>query len=299
MTARARSKIKSIGVVVKPNSAEVAGRARRLATWLEKRDIKVLAHSAWAGASTKRTVLRRQEMMRRADLVVVLGGDGSLLGAARLSVSPPVPVVGINHGSFGFLTESDKGNLYATMERILAGDYHVDHRSLLAVTVRRGSKTIAKSQALNDAVVTRGSVPRMLTLEASVDGKYLATYQGDGLVVATPTGSTAYSLSAGGPIVDPSVSAILVTPISSHTLASRPLVLDDKASVSVMNDPRNDDAILSLDGQENFSLQGHDVVEIRRSRNRAAIVCLSDDGFYGALRRKINWGTRGPGLKNS
>jgi NAD+ kinase len=293
MTARSKRSIKHVGIVVRPDSAEVAGRARRLAGWLEKRGVGVLAHAVWAGNGSTRRVLGRQEMMREVDLVVVLGGDGSLLGAARLSVSPPVPVVGINHGSFGFLTESDKGDLYATMERILDGDYHVDHRSILSAAVKRDGKVIARSRALNDAVVTRGSVPRMLTLEAAVDGKYLATYQGDGLIIATPTGSTAYSLSAGGPIVDPSVSAIVVTPISSHTLASRPLVLDASARVSVKADPKSDDAILSLDGQENFTLQGGDVVEVARSRYKAAIVCLSEDGFYGALRRKISWGSRG------
>ncbi len=296
MVQSENAKLETIGIVVRPGANDVAMRARRLAGWLEKRGKKVLAHAGWSTASgkgSKRPMARRVEMMRQADLIVVLGGDGSLLGVARLSITPAVPVVGINHGSFGFLTESDRGNLYATMERILAGDYHLDRRSMLSAEVRRGGERIVRSQALNDAVVTRGLVSRMLTLEASVEGRYLTTYQGDGLIVATPTGSTAYSLSAGGPVVDPAMGAMLVTPISAHTLSSRPIVLSDRALLSVRTDRDCEDAILTMDGQETFPLAGGDVVEIKRCRHHAAIVSISGDGFYGALRNKINFGARG------
>lgn len=296
MAQSAKPDLKTIGIVVRPGAKDVAMRARRLAGWLEKRGRNVLAHAGWAarsGPAGKRESARRVEMMRRADLIVVLGGDGSLLGVARLSTTPAVPVVGINHGSFGFLTESDRGNLYATMERILEGDYHLDKRSMLIAEVRRGKRRIIRSQALNDAVVTRGVVSGMLTLEASVEGKYLSTYQGDGLIIATPTGSTAYSLSAGGPVVDPVMGAMMVTPISAHTLSSRPIVLSDRTLLSVRTDRDCDDAILTMDGQETFPLAGGDVVEIKRSRHHACIVSISGDGFYGALRNKINFGARG------
>lgn len=290
------SKLETVGIVVRPGANDVAMRARRLAGWLEKRGKTVLAHAGWStatGKGSKRPMARRIEMMRQADLIVVLGGDGSLLGVARLSITPAVPVVGINHGSFGFLTESDRGNLYATMERILEGDYHLERRSMLSAEVRRAGKRIVRSQALNDAVVTRGLVSRMLTLEASVDGRYLTTYQGDGLIVATPTGSTAYSLSAGGPVVDPGMGAMLVTPISAHTLSSRPIVLSDRTLLSVRADVDCEDAILTMDGQETFPLAGGDSVEITRCRHHASIVSISGDGFYGALRNKINFGARG------
>jgi NAD+ kinase len=204
-------------------------------------------------------------------------------------------VVGFHHGDFGFLTDSEGGDLYAKVERILTGDYEVEHRAMLAVTVRRGGKVAARSQALNDAVVARGTLSRLVELEATVDGEYLGRYLGDGLVIATPTGSTAYSLSAGGPIVEPTMNAILITPISPHTLNSRPVVLPDRSLVSVRVD-RGADVVLSLDGQESITLAIGDVVEVTKSRNRAAIVKVAGEGFFAILRRKLNWGARGEGL---
>jgi NAD+ kinase len=159
--------------------------------------------------------------------------------------------------------------------------------------VKRGEQTAARTQALNDAVVARGTLSRMVTLEASVDGEYLGTYMGDGLVIATPTGSTAYSLSAGGPIVEPTMSAILITPISPHTLTSRPVVLPDRSRVTMRVSRAADDVVLSLDGQEQIPLQLDDVVEVTKSRHRASIVKVSGEGFFSILRRKLNWGARG------
>ncbi len=294
-----KTRMKTVGIVVRPGAPDVALRAQKLAAWLEERKCRVLAHRDWAGSRAARSVVARAQMMRSADLVVVLGGDGSLLGVARLSGRSPVPVVGINHGDFGFLTESDRGNLYATMERILSGDFTIEKRLMLAAEIRRGDKRIVRAQALNDAVITRGSVSRMLTLEAAVNGAHLTTYQGDGLIVATPTGSTAYSLSAGGPVVDPSMRALLITPISPHTLTSRPIVLDDRARVSISIPPGCDDAVLTLDGQETFELRGGDAVVVTRSANHAAIVNAGSGGFYEALRRKINFGVRGATSKRS
>jgi len=287
---RKKAAIRTVGIVVRPDAAAPVRRARRLADWLSKRRVKVLAHELWAEPENKAQCVDRKTMMRKADLVVVLGGDGSLLGMARLSDANAVPVVGIHHGDFGFLTDAEGADPYKTMARILAGDYEVEHRTMLDVQVRRGKRIVARSQALNDAVVARGTLSRMVTLEASLDGQYLATYRGDGLVVATPTGSTAYSLSAGGPIVAPGMSAILITPISPHTLGSRPLVLPDDSRVGI---EVGDDTVLSLDGQESIELEFGDVVEVTRSRHRAAIVKVSGEGFFAILRRKLNWGARG------
>ena len=293
MGQRRETTIKLIGIVVRPRSPSVSRRARRLAAWLERRSFAVLGHKDWVGSGRQWRMVSRSEMMREADLVIVLGGDGSLLGVARLSSSPPVPVVGIHHGEFGFLTESDRGGLYKTVELILAGPLHVQQRAMLSIVVRRGGRVAIRSQALNDAVVTRGTFSRMLTLEAEVDGKTLGVYMGDGLVIATPTGSTAYSLSAGGPVVQPSMSAILLTPISPHTLSSRPLVLHDRAQLTVSVARDCDDAVLTLDGQEWFTLEREDIVEVRRSRHRAAIVTAADGSFFEVLRRKLHWGARG------
>jgi NAD+ kinase len=294
MAARKKARIRTVGIVVRPETKGIARQARKLATWLEKHRVKVLAHRDWVGRGHHRETVDRRTMMRQADLVVVLGGDGSLLGVARLSGKKPVPVLGINHGEFGFLTVSDRGNLYATMEKVLAGAYYVEQRSLLDVSVRRGGRVAERSQALNDAVVTRSTFSRLLALETSVDGEYLTTYMGDGLVIATPTGSTAYSLSAGGPVVDPAMNAIVLTPISAHSLTSRPFVLPDRSVVAVAIGTDTDDAVVTLDGQERFRLEAGDVVEATRSRHRAAVIGIdASEGFFGALRRKIHWGARG------
>ncbi|MFP6608838.1 MAG: NAD(+)/NADH kinase [Deltaproteobacteria bacterium] len=284
----ARSEFKRVGMVVKPDSDVAKQRARRLAVWLEKRGIGVLAEAPWAGAR-QAVVLERAEMMRQAQLVVALGGDGTLLSAARLSRRGSAAVVGINHGGLGFLTVSDSGGLYATMRRILGGKYRLEQRTMLAAVVRRRGRVVARSQALNDAVVTRATFSRMLALEVEVDGTRLTEYLGDGLIVATPTGSTAYSLSAGGPVVDPSVGALLVTPISPHTLGSRPLVLPDRAAVRIRVAP-SEEAVLTLDGQEAVELRGRDTVELVRSANRAAIVAPEGAAYFEILRSKMGWG---------
>ena len=291
MAARARSGFEVAGIVVKPDSPEAKRRAGRLAIWLEGRGLEVLAEPSWAG-QTPRAVVERAEMMRRADLVVALGGDGTLLSVARLSRRGSAAVVGINHGGFGFLTVSDSGGLYATMRRILAGDFTLEQRTMLAVVVKRRGRVVARSQALNDAVVTRAAffrTSRMLALEAEVDGTRLTEYLGDGLIVATPTGSTAYSLSAGGPVVDPAVGAILVTPISPHTLNSRPLVLPERATVRIRV-AASGDAVLTLDGQEAIELSGRDSVELSRSPNRAAVVSPAGAAYFEILRDKMGWG---------
>lgn len=293
MGAAKKARIRTVGIVVRPDDAAPVRRARRLAAWLKGRGVQVLAHEQWASASGDLRCVDRMTMMAEADLVIVLGGDGSLLGMARLSKANAAPVVGIHHGDFGFLTDVEGDGPYATMKRILAGGYEIEHRTLLAVTIRRGDGTVARSQALNDAVVARGTLSRMVTLEAAVNGEYLTTYMGDGLVIATPTGSTAYSLSAGGPVVEPGMSAILITPISPHTLSSRPMVLSDRSRVSIRVGRGGDDVVLSLDGQESIRLQYGDCVEVMKSRNHASIVKASGESFFSILRRKLNWGARG------
>jgi len=295
MAARKKASMKTVGIVVRPNSRGAVQRARRAAEWLGKRGVTVLAHRDWAGRTPRHEVVDRKTMMRRADLVIVLGGDGSLLGVARLSGPRPVPVVGIHHGDFGFLTDAAGGDLFETLKKVLSDDCLVQQRTMLEVKVRRGGRVLSRAQALNDVVVARGSLSRMLTLEVSIDDEFLSEYLGDGLIVATPTGSTAYSLSAGGPVVEPTMNAMVVTPISPHTLSSRPVVVPDKSTVSICATTDCDDAALTVDGQESFPLEPDDVVEITKSRNRAAIMSVSTEGFFGILRRKLHWGVRGDG----
>ncbi|NQY90611.1 MAG: NAD(+)/NADH kinase [Deltaproteobacteria bacterium] len=291
MSYTAKTRYRKVGIVARPGSDGAVAAARRLATWLGKRGLAVLAHESWASGD-RLPGLDRRRMLREADLVVVLGGDGSLLGTARLSGPSAAAVVGINHGNFGFLAGSDSGSLYRTMERVLSGQCSSDPRSMLSVRVRRGGRIVLRSQALNDAVITRGTPSRLLELEADVDGDYLCTWQGDGLIVATPTGSTAYSLSSGGPIVQPSVAALVLTPISPHTLTSRPLVVPDRSLIEIKVAGEGS-ALLTMDGQQSVDLDNGDVVELSRSRNRAVILGLGEESFFSLLRRKMNWGMRG------
>jgi len=293
MAAGTKARIKTVAIVVRPDSPAVGRRARDLAKWLKKRRLRLITPEAWGGGNDGIEIVARNRLMRLADLVVVLGGDGSLIGVARLSGSRAVPILGIHHGDFGFLTEADKSDQYKTLEDVLRGRYTVTQRSMLSVSVMRKGRRVVKSQALNDAVVNRGTLSRLIQVEVEVDGNRLASYQGDGLVLATPTGSTAYSLSAGGPVVEPSMSAIVLTPISPHTLTARPIVLPDKSKISVRVARDCEDAVLTLDGQEWFGLERGDEVLVTKSRNRAIIVRGADKGFFDTLRRKLHWGARG------
>lgn len=288
-----KGRIAVVGLVVRPQAPAAERRAQEIARWLKRRGIVVLTTGHWRRPPEGIEAIERAELMRRADLVVVLGGDGSLLGVARLSGPRTVPVLGMHHGDFGFLTEADTGSPNALLEKLLAGDYHLTRRTMLAAVVRRSRKVVARAQALNDAVVHQGRVSRMLSLDVDVNGEFLATYKGDGIVVATPTGSTAYSLSAGGPVVVPEMSAMLLTPISPHTLSVRPMVLPDTSRIRIRVAPSCGDSVLTLDGQEWFELRGHDEIEVTKSRNRAAIVKVEEQGFFQTLRSKLHWGARG------
>jgi NAD+ kinase len=299
MAGTRKAKPRAVGVVVRPHAPQVERRAKEVARWLARRGIEVLVPSDWANPPAQARVVERTELVRVADLIIVLGGDGSLLGIARLSGPRAVPIFGLHHGDFGFLTESDAGKPYATLEKLLAGKCKLARRTMLAVTVRRAGRSVIRSQALNDAVVHQGRVSRMLSLDVSVNREHLAAYKGDGIVVSTPTGSTAYSLSAGGPVVSPDMSAIILTPISPHTLSIRPLVLPDSSYIRVRVEPGCEESVLTLDGQEWFELAGGDEVEVTKSRHHATIAKVEEQGFFETLRSKLHWGARGDRARRS
>jgi NAD+ kinase len=288
-----KGRVATVGLVVRPDARNAERRAQEIVRWLGRRKIAVVAVSDWEKAPRGVERVGRIELMRRADLVIVLGGDGSLLGVARLAGAREVPVVGMHHGDFGFLTEPDTGRVETTLGKLLAGDYRLMRRTMLSVQVLRRGAAVFRSQALNDAVVHQGRVSRMLALEVSVDDELLATYKGDGIVVATPTGSTAYSLAAGGPVVVPDMSAMLLTPISAHSLGVRPMVLPDSSTIRISVERRSADAMLTLDGQEGFELAGGDGVEVTKSRHSAVIVKVAEQSFFETLRSKLHWGARG------
>jgi NAD+ kinase len=228
-------------------------------------------------------------LAREADLIVVLGGDGTLLSVARRA-HPRVPILGINMGELGFLTEVAEAEAMHMLRRVLSGAYDVDRRMTLAATLERGRRARQRFRALNDVVVSNGALARIVRCSVSVDGLPFTAYRADGLIVATPTGSTAYSLSVGGPIIEPTIEALLVSPISPHTLSNRPVVLRPQAVVRIEIGAGQQDVILTVDGQESTPLAGGDVVVVRRGREPVSLVRSPDRTHYDVLRSKLGWG---------
>jgi len=280
-----------VGLVVKRNRVEAEALARDVAARLRKHGVEVLVEPAMAGIEGVRGV-DKAAMVANADLVIALGGDGTLLSVARLVGARELRVLGINLGGLGFLTEVPTGEALAAIDRVFAGEYRLDRRTTLAVRVRRSGAVIAESQVLNDAVINKSALARIIDLRTSVDGKYLCVYKADGLIVSTPTGSTAYSLSAGGPVVHPAVGVTVLSPICPHTLAQRPLVVPETALVEVELQAPDQEVVLTLDGQEGIPLVDGDVVEIAKSPHSVALVRTGGEGFLSVLREKLHWGTR-------
>jgi NAD+ kinase len=284
--------MKTIGIVAKRSRRRAQALCREAASWLRRRGCEVLVDVETAEDLGLADGVTKQELVERADLILVLGGDGTLLSVARLSGRREVPILGVNLGGLGFLTDVRPEEIFETLGDVLAGRFHVEHRTTLAAAVGRGGKAVRRFQALNDVVINKGALARIIELETSVDGEPLSTFRADGLIIATPTGSTAYSLSAGGPIADPAIGVLLVSPICPHTLTNRPIVLPDRARVRVAVRASDPEVVLTIDGQEGMPLRDGDVVEVRRSRNRVALVRSPRHSFFELLRTRLGWGER-------
>ncbi len=284
-----RTAIVAVGLCVKPGSREAGEAARALAAWLTQRGIAVWpdAEAApWLGVAAH----ARAELAGKVDLVVVLGGDGTLLSVSREIGSRAVPILGVNLGTLGFLAEVAPAELYEVLGHVLAGEFETVARMRLDVRAQRGDTEVCRSLALNDAVITRSDLSRMIDLEAWTDGIPVTTYHGDGLVVATPTGSTAYTLSAGGPILLPDARVFVVTPICPHALTQRPLVLPETAELEIAVHTRDGAGRLTVDGQVGVALQEGDRVRIRASAPPALFVVSPSRSRFDVLRTKLGWG---------
>ncbi len=279
-------------MVVKRDRAEALEIGATLTGWLRDRRKKVLAEMPAAEVIGAEAV-SREEMVRRADLIVVLGGDGTLLGIARKVGKRETPILGINLGGLGFLTEASIGEAKEALERVLDGDYETDRRITLEAEVCRGSgsdaRIVQRFLALNDVVFNRGPIGTMLQLEVTADGERFCEYRADGLIVSTPTGSTAYALSAGGPIVYPSLGVLVLAPICPHTLSNRPVVLPDSFEIEVRVKSSDHDSTLIIDGQEPAQLGATDYVKIRRGRY-AVVLIRSAHPYFEIWRDKLRWG---------
>ncbi len=270
----------------KPEAAELAARIRERYPSLDVLGDRLLAHTlGW-------TRVEDRELAARADLVVVLGGDGTLIHAARLLDGRPTPILGINLGSLGFMTELPVEELFSALEEVLAGRFRTESRMKLCSRLVRDGKVLVQDEVLNDVVINKGALARIADHEVSIDGVPMATYKADGVILATPTGSTAYSLSAGGPIVHPSVDCTVLTPICSHALTHRPIVVPADRTIRVTLATETADTFLTLDGQTGHGLQCGDTIEVVRSPNRVNLVRNTRVGYFTILRQKLHWGER-------
>lgn len=260
---------------------------------LKKRGVTVIADRETAGLLGDARMGRDvREIRAGADLVVTVGGDGTVLKAARIISGAGIPLLGINLGGLGFLTAATRDEAARIIAATLRGDYRAEERLLLRVTLVRRDGRLLRHLVLNDAVISRGALSRLVAMETWIDGDYLATFLSDGLIVATPTGSTAYSLSAGGPLVSPDTDAIIVTPICPHTLTNRPLIVPGKRKVRVAVAAKGRGATLTLDGQAGEALMDGDEIVVERYGKRLMLVASPEKSYFRLLREKLHWGGR-------
>ena len=283
--------IQSVGVAIKPDEPRALAAVRVLAKSLAERGVALRLEPAAAAAFGARGT-PRAELVREVDLLVVLGGDGTLLAVARALDARAIPILGINLGTLGFLAAVSVDEMEDALGRALAGEMAIEPRLRLEVRLARGDAEPRRWLALNDAVVTRAASARLVDLVVYADGQLVTTYHADGLIVATPTGSTAYSLSAGGPILLPGVPSVVLTPICPHALTQRPLVLPESARIEIGFDARGGEVQLSVDGQEGAALASGDRVVIERSAHPALLVVPPARSRFEVLRTKLRWGER-------
>ena len=285
--------INEIGIITKttsPHADEVMG---ELVPWLTGRGVKVRIQEDYRGLADGDSIaVSREHVPDGVDMVLVLGGDGTLLSAARLLEGTNQPILGINLGSLGFLTELGLDEIFEALERVLEGEYTIESRVRLEASLHRAGEQIGQYQVLNDVVINKGALARIIDLETFVDGHKVTNYQADGLIISTPTGSTAYSLAAGGPIIEPTLDVFVISPICPHTLTNRPLVIPGGSRVELCLLSDSGAVYLTLDGQEGTRLKQGDCVRVRVSDQRVNLIRTGVRNFYDVLSAKLHWGHR-------
>jgi NAD+ kinase len=286
------AKRKAAAIVSKPGKPELASIVPGLLEWFRQHQYQVVVDRETAPYAAGVAVLSRDEMISRPlNFVVVLGGDGTLLSAARSMAKAGIPVLGVNLGSLGFLTEVPLEELYPTLQGIEDGRCNVETRSMVHCEVLRKDSLVASYDALNDIVVGKGTISRLNHCDVYIDGAFVSVYKADSLIVSTPTGSTAYSLAAGGPILMPSVDAFVVTPVAAHSLTHRPLVVPDTSKIEIVVNTGHDEAYLSIDGQIGMPMYDGDRVVCRKSEHQVKLLRIQGT-FFDVLRAKLKWGQR-------
>ncbi len=283
-------KLDSVGLIVNYKKEKTRETACRIIDWLNSKKLKVCIEGNMGKEIGKEELnCPTEKFLKNVDLIISLGGDGTLLRAARLAATEDIPVFGVNLGGLGFLTQVGIDGLEKSLEKLYQGRYFLDERMMLNCTVKRREEEIKKFTALNDVVIGKGAFARIICLATYVNNDYVITYSADGLVVSTSTGSTAYSLSAGGPIVNPNINSIILTPICPHTLSARPLIVGENDQVKVKLESSEEKVMVTIDGQEGFVLKPKDEVIIKKSNHKAQLITFKEKSFYAILREKLGW----------
>ncbi|WP_447972247.1 NAD(+)/NADH kinase [Nitrospira sp. Kam-Ns4a] len=282
--------MKAVGILTKPKFPDIKPILADLVTWLREQGKDVILDGKTAGLIGEPPLYQKSHLATRCDVVLVLGGDGTMLNAARLVEERGVPILGINMGGLGFLTEVSLDQMYPALRRVFNQEFYLEERLMLRARIDRHGDHVAQATVLNDVVLSKGTLARMITLQISIDGQFVTTLRGDGLIVSTPTGSTAYSLSAGGPIMNPSVQALILTPICPHTLTHRPLLIPSTVALDVTLTSPDEGAMTTFDGQVGVAMTQGDTVAIRASEHCTKLIRFPERTYYDVLRRKLKWG---------
>jgi NAD+ kinase len=284
-----RPDIKRVGIIAKRNKPQAIEIISELTPWLDRYGIEVIVDEETASQMDGAPSVSSEHAPSRSDLVIVLGGDGTLLHAARQVGDSGVPILGVNLGSLGFLTNIALPDLYDVMKKVLEGDYRIEERMTLRAELEK-DVTVPPHVVLNDVVINKGALARIVTLKVNINGTYMTTYRADGLIVSTPTGSTGYNMSAGGPIIYPTLSAIIITPICPHTLTNRPIVVPGDAEIDIKLVSESSDVFVTLDGQVGFQYPMNRKLTVSRGVTKILLVEPTRLEYFSVLRSKLRWG---------
>ena len=285
-------KAKKIGVFCKPKAPSATDILGRLIPWLRKQNYHIFLDTGTAAIINETSSYEKREISQQADLLIVLGGDGTLLSVAQAAHPYNIPILAVNLGSLGFLAEISIDELYPTLENILAGKFEIENRMLLNACIWRNGEKVEDHNVLNDVVINKGAVARVISLQVLVNGQYMTSYRADGLIIATPTGSTAYSLSAGGPIIHPSMHTLVLSPICPFTLTNRSILIPDQSIIQVKLAAEYDDVRVTLDGQEGYDMRAGDILKIKKTKTSLQLIRGPNKNYYQILRDKLHWGSQ-------
>jgi NAD+ kinase len=283
--------MKNIAIIVKPHTNNIREITLDIINYLKSNNKNIILEKRAAEVLDSKEFSDDSEIREEADLLVVLGGDGTLISAIRLLQDKDTPVMGINLGRLGFLTDTKLENAKATLDEVFSGNFSIEKRMKFDITVKKGDNTTFKTKVINDLVINKGALARIIDIDVSVDNLFMNTYRADGIIVSTPTGSTAYTLAAGGPIVYPTLNSIIVTPICPHALSHRPIVLHETSKLQIKVRNLDDKVFITCDGQEGKKMEANETVYVEKSNSSANLIVTKHHNYFTLLKEKLGWGS--------